>query len=45
MHTAKVVNDTVERGIKLNIDYAATLTDDERQKSSLIRAVEKHRQD
>ena len=44
VHTFKVVNDAAERGIKLNTDYATILTDDERQKSSLIQAVEKHRQ-
>ena len=44
VHTVIVFNDTAERGIKLNTDYATALTDNERQKSSLIQAVEKHRQ-
>ena len=45
MHTVKVVNDAAKRGIKLNTDYAAIITDDERKNSSLIQAVEEHRQD
>ena len=42
VHTVKVVNNAAERGIKINTDYAAILTDDERQKLTLIQAVEKH---
>ena len=46
VRTVKVVNDAAERVLKLNTDYYATiLTDHERQKSSLMQAVEKHRQD
>ena len=40
MLTVKVVNEAAERDIKLNTGYATILTDDERQKSSLIQAVE-----
>ena len=42
MHADEVVYDVAERGIKLNTDYATILTQDERQKSSLIQAVGKH---
>ena len=40
VHAVKVVNDAAERGIKLNTDDAFILTDDKRQKSSLIQVVE-----
>ena len=42
VHTVKVGDNAAERGIKLNTDYAAILTDNERQKLTLIQAVEKH---
>ena len=45
MHTVKVVNDAAKRGIKLNTDYDTIITEDERRNSSLIQAVEEHRQD
>ena len=39
----KVVNDAAERGVKLNSDYAAILTENEEQRASLLQVVEKHR--
>ena len=42
VHIVKVVNNAAERGVKINTDYATILTDDERQKLTLIQAVEKH---
>ena len=45
VHTVKVVIDAAERGIKLNTNYATIPNEDKRHKSSLIQAVEKHRQD
>lgn len=42
--SVKVVNDAAERGIKLNSDYAAYITDKEQQRASLLQAVEEHRQ-
>ena len=41
VHTVKVDNDADKRGIKLNTDYATILTDDERQNSNFIQAVDK----
>jgi len=38
-----VINDAVERGIKLNSDHTALLTDDPMQRASLLQAVEDHR--
>ena len=46
MRTVQVDNDAAKKGLKLNTDYYATIpTDHERQKSSLMQAEEKHRQD
>ena len=39
----KVVNDAAERGVKLHSDYAAILTENEKQRASLLQVVEKHR--
>ena len=41
----KVVNDTAERGLKVNQDYAAILTENEVQRISLLQIVEKHRKE
>ena len=41
----KVVNDTAERRVKLNQDYAAILTENEEQRRSLLQIVEKHRKE
>ena len=40
----KVVNDAAERGVKLHSDYTAILTENEKQRASLLQVVEKHRQ-
>ena len=39
----KVVNDAVERNVKLYSDYAAILTENEEQRASLLQVVEKYR--
>ena len=39
----KVVDDAAERGVKLHSDYAAILTENEKQLASLLQLVEKHR--
>ena len=36
----KVVNDAVERGVKLHSDYAAVLTDNAKQRKTLLQAFE-----
>ena len=41
----KIVNDAAERGVKLNQDYAAILTENEEQRRSLLQIVEKHRKE
>jgi len=41
----KVVNNTAERALKSNVDYAAILTDIEEQCQNLLQIVEKHHQD
>ena len=40
----KVVNNAAERGVKLNIDCAAIITDDVQQKHDLLQAIEAHRE-
>ena len=42
--TVKVVNDAAVRGIKLHSDYVSILTDNPRQRASMLQAVEEHRQ-
>ena len=44
MRTVKVVNNAAERGVKLNIDCAAIITDDVQQKHDLVQAIEAHRE-
>ena len=44
MRTVKVVNNAVERGVKLNIDCAAIINDDVQQKHDLLQATEAHRE-
>ena len=45
MRTVKVVNNAAERrGVKLNIDCAAIITDDVLQKHDLLQAIEAHRE-
>ena len=44
MRTVKVVNNAAERGVKLNINCAALITDDVQQKHDLLRAIEAHRE-
>ena len=44
MQTVKVVNNTAERGVKLNIDCAAIITADVQQKHDLLQAIEAHRE-
>jgi len=39
----KVINDSAERGIKINSDYTALLTDDPVQRARLLQAVEDHK--
>lgn len=43
VNTVEVVNDAAERMVKLNTDYAAFITDDKKQRASLLQAVEDHR--
>ena len=43
VNSVKVLNDAAERGVKLNTDYAAILTDDPQQRESILQAVEDHR--
>ena len=38
----KVVNDVAERTVKLYSDYAAILTENQKQRASLLQVVEKH---
>ena len=40
----KVVNNAAERGVKLNTDCAAIITDDVQQKQDLLQAIEAHRE-
>ena len=42
-NSVKVVNDAAERGVKLNTDYAAILTNDPQQRERILLAVEDHR--
>ena len=42
VRTEKVLDHTAERGVKLNIDYAAIITDDVQQKHDLLQAIEAH---
>ena len=44
MRTVKVVNDATERGVKLNINCTAIITDDVQQKHLLVQAIEAHRE-
>ena len=44
MRTVKVGNDSAKRGVKLNIDCAAIITDDVQQKHDLLQAIEAHRE-
>ena len=44
MRTVKVGNDAAERGVKLNIDCAAIITDDVQQKHDLLQAIKAHRE-
>ena len=44
LRTVKVVNNAAERGVKLNIDCAAIITDDILQKHDLLQAIEAHRE-
>ena len=39
VNSVKVVNDAAERGVKLNTDYAAILTDDPQQRERILQAV------
>jgi len=39
------VNDAAERVMKFHADYAAILTDNEKQRQNPLQIVEKHRQD
>ena len=43
VNSVKVVNDAAERGVKLNTDYAAILTDYPQQLERILQAVEDHR--
>ena len=43
VNSVKVVNDAVERGVKLNTDYAPILTDNPQQRERILRAVENYR--
>ena len=43
VNSVKVVNDAAERGVKLNTDYAAILTDDPQQRERILQADEDHR--
>ena len=38
----KVVNDAAERTVKLYLDYAAILTENEEQPATLLQVIEKH---
>ena len=38
----KIVNEVTERTVKLYLDYAAILTKNEEQRTSLLQVVEKH---
>ena len=44
MRTVKVVKNAAERGVKLNIDCAAIITDHVQQKHDLLQAIEAHRE-
>ena len=44
MRTVKVVNNASERGVKLNIDCAAIITDNVLQKHDLLQALEAQRE-
>ena len=44
MRTVKVVNNAAERGVKLDIECAAIITDDVQQKHDLLQAIEAHRE-
>ena len=43
--TAKVINDTAERAIKLASDYAKSLTKDSKMRQKLFQTVEWHRRE
>ena len=45
VHSVKVINDAAERGVKLITNFAAIITDNDEQRSSLLQAVEKQRHD
>ena len=44
MRTVKVGNNAAQRGVKLNIDCAAIITDNVQQKHDLLQAIEAHRE-
>jgi len=43
VNLVKVINDAAERGIKLNSDCTALLTDDPVQRANLLQPVEDHK--